>query len=101
MLPGLNDQLGRVKVGSSSLPIAVGLFGMMYTVLARVRYNELHKVTTDRPLVLSSLLLSPFRNAAQKCAREHGLAAREWDGVLQAHGFPVLREGNIRAFLAT
>jgi ACR3 family arsenite transporter len=58
IFPGLNDQLERVKVGSTSLPIAVGLLGMMYPVLAKVRYDRLRGVTADRPLVLSSLFLN-------------------------------------------
>jgi ACR3 family arsenite transporter len=56
--PGLNDQLDRVKIDTTSLPIAIGLLGMMYPVLAKVRYDRLRNVTADRPLVLSSLLLN-------------------------------------------
>jgi ACR3 family arsenite transporter len=58
IFPGLNDQLDRVKIGTTSLPIAVGLLGMMYPVLAKVSYGRLRGVTADRPLVLSSLLLN-------------------------------------------
>ena len=57
-IPGLNAQLDRVKVGSTSLPIAIGLFGMMYPVLAKVRYDRLREVTADRRLVVSSLVLN-------------------------------------------
>ena len=58
IFPGLNGQLDRVKIDTTSLPIAVGLLGMMYPVLAKVRYDRLRDVTTDRPLVVSSLLLN-------------------------------------------
>jgi len=58
MFPGLNDQLDRAKIGATSLPIAIGLLGMMYPVLAKVSYGRLRGVTNDRPLVLSSLLLN-------------------------------------------
>ena len=56
--PDLNDQLDRVKVDQTSLPIAAGLLGMMYPVLARVRYDRLRGVAADRPLVVSSLVLN-------------------------------------------
>jgi ACR3 family arsenite transporter len=58
IFPGLNDQLDRVKIDTTSLPIAIGLLGMMYPVLAKVRYDRLRGVTADRPLVASSLLLN-------------------------------------------
>ena len=37
LFPGLNDALDTVKIGSVSLPIALGLLWMMYPVLAKVR----------------------------------------------------------------
>jgi ACR3 family arsenite transporter len=41
-----------------SLPIAVGLLVMMYPVLAKVRYDRLDTVTSDRRLLLPSLVLN-------------------------------------------
>jgi len=58
LLPGLNDDLDKMKIDATSLPIAIGLLGMMYPVLAKVRYNRLGAVTADKPLVASSLLLN-------------------------------------------
>jgi ACR3 family arsenite transporter len=55
---GLDDALDTVEIGSVSLPIAVGLLLMMYPVLAKVRYGELHRVTSDRRLLASSLVLN-------------------------------------------
>lgn len=55
---GLADALDTVKVADVSLPIAVGLLLMMYPVLAKVRYGELHTVTGDRRLLVSSLVIN-------------------------------------------
>ncbi len=58
VLPGLNETLDRIKIDTTSLPIAIGLLGMMYPVLAKVRYNRLGDVAADKPLIVSSLLLN-------------------------------------------
>lgn len=57
-VPGLNTALDSVKVGSVSLPIAVGLLVMMYPVLAKVRYNETGRVLADRKLLITSLIIN-------------------------------------------
>ena len=58
VVPGLDTALEAVKVGEVSLPIAIGLLVMMYPVLAKVRYNETHRVTGDRKLLGLSLVLN-------------------------------------------
>src|SRR5690606_26766888 len=55
---GLNTALEAVKVGEVSLPIAIGLLVMMYPVLAKVRYDETRRVTADRRLLVTSLVLN-------------------------------------------
>ncbi|MDO5495162.1 MAG: ACR3 family arsenite efflux transporter [bacterium] len=57
-VPGLAGALDAVKVGDISLPIALGLLVMMYPVLAKVRYDETHRVLADRRLMLLSLTLN-------------------------------------------
>jgi len=58
LVPGLDDALSEVEIGSVSLPIAIGLLVMMYPVLAKVRYDELGRVTGDRRLLATSILLN-------------------------------------------
>ena len=58
LIPGLDDALDKVKVAGISVPIALGLLVMMYPVLAKVRYDRLDTVTSDRRLLISSLILN-------------------------------------------
>lgn len=57
-IPSLSGRLDAVQIGSVSLPIAVGLLLMLYPVLAKVRYDKLDRVTGDRRLLATSLLLN-------------------------------------------
>ena len=57
-VPGLDTALEAVKIGEVSLPIAIGLLVMMYPVLAKVRYDETHRVAGDRRLMITSLVLN-------------------------------------------
>jgi arsenite transporter len=58
LVPGLNDWLDRLRVGTVSLPIAIGLLVMMYPVLARVRYEELGGLGREWRLLGASLVLN-------------------------------------------
>ena len=56
--PSLNTQLEKVKIDTVSLPIAIGLFAMMYPVLAKVRYRSMGQVVADRRSLVMSLVLN-------------------------------------------
>ncbi len=58
LTPGLNGFLDELKIGTVSLPIALGLLLMMYPVLARVRYEEIGRMRGDGRMFGVSLFLS-------------------------------------------
>jgi ACR3 family arsenite transporter len=58
LVPGLQGALDAVQIDNTSLLIAVGLFAMMYPVLARVRYEEVGRLTGDRRMLWLSLGLN-------------------------------------------
>ncbi len=58
LVPDLDDTLDRIKIGTVSLPIALGLLAMMYPVLAKVRYTRIGDELADRRTLGLSLALN-------------------------------------------
>jgi ACR3 family arsenite transporter len=54
--PAVTGFIAEMQIGTTSVPIAIGLILMMYPPLARVKYEEMGKVLQHKKLLVISLL---------------------------------------------
>jgi len=60
LFPQLSATLSKISIGTTSIPLAIGLIVMMYPPFAKVDYKKLGKVFKNKKAIITSIIASWF-----------------------------------------
>ncbi len=60
IFPAISESMNKFSIGTTNIPLAIGLILMMYPPLAKVDYTLLPKVMQDKRAITVSLILNWF-----------------------------------------
>jgi ACR3 family arsenite transporter len=58
LFPTISDSMDKFSIGTTNIPLAIGLILMMYPPLAKVNYTLLPKIIQDKKAITISLILN-------------------------------------------